>query len=79
MQLAATALTVTGGTLALSGANTYTAGTIVDSGATIQVGNNSALGGLGGNSVTLNGGTLQAGATVLALPNAIVARQVPAP
>ncbi len=62
-------LDVTGGTLALSGANTYSNTTIVGSGATVQVGNNSAL---GTNTVTLDGGsTLRAGAAGLTLSNGI--------
>ena len=64
-----TLLDVTGGTLALSGANTYSNTTIVGSGATVQVGNNNAL---GTNTVTLDGGsTLRAGAAGLTLSNGI--------
>ena len=64
-----TLLDVTGGTLALSGANTYSNTTIVGSGATVQVGNNNAL---GTNTVTLDGGsTLRAGAVGLTLSNGI--------
>ena len=46
-----------GGTLVLSGANTYTGGTTVGSG-TVNINSNSALGGTG-SGVVLNGGSLQ--------------------
>ena len=58
------------GTLILSGANTYTGGTILNTG-TIQVQNNSAL---GTGTLTLNGPdtTLQFGASSLSLANGII-------
>jgi fibronectin-binding autotransporter adhesin len=45
------------GTQVLSGSNSYTGGTTLESGATLGIGSNSAL---GAGGLTLNGGTLQA-------------------
>jgi autotransporter-associated beta strand protein len=56
------------GTTILSGANTYTGGTQLDSG-TLQVGGNSAL---GSGAVTFNGGVLQAGPGASSLGNGFV-------
>ena len=54
---AATGLTLSGpGTLTLGGSNTFTGGVFINSGL-LQMGNNGALGGGGGN-LTLTGGTL---------------------
>ena len=61
------ALTKTGaGTVILSGANTYSGGTTISAG-TIEVANNTAF---GSATVTLNGGTVQAGAAGLSISNA---------
>jgi len=63
-------LIIQSGTQALSGANTFTGGTTVSSGATLQVGASGALGTSGTSTLTLNGGTLQAGANNLSFNNA---------
>jgi outer membrane autotransporter protein len=54
------------GTLALTGANTYSGGTLISSGV-LQATNNGAV---GSGGVTLNGGTFQAGANALNFTNA---------
>jgi len=59
---------VAGGTQVLNGSSSYTAGTTVDNGATLLVGNNSAL---GSGDLELSG-TLRSGAANLTLGNAIV-------
>ncbi|MCU0795416.1 MAG: autotransporter-associated beta strand repeat-containing protein [Akkermansiaceae bacterium] len=46
------------GTLILTGANSYTGGTILDAG-TLRVQNNNALGGAPGGTLTINDGTLE--------------------
>ncbi len=48
-----------GGTLVLSGINTYTGGTTVSGNSTVQVTDQSNLGGSGNAKVTLDGGTLK--------------------
>lgn len=48
-------LTVSGGTLVLTAANTRTGATTVNSGATLQVGNGGGTGVIGGSAVTNNG------------------------
>jgi autotransporter-associated beta strand protein len=52
---ATTAINLTGGTLTLTGTNPYTGGTTIGAAATLQVGNNTATGTMGTNTVTLNG------------------------
>ena len=54
------------GTLVLTGANTYSGGTLISSGV-LQATNNGAV---GSGAVTLNGGTFQAGANALNFTNA---------
>jgi autotransporter-associated beta strand protein len=56
------------GTLALSGANTYTGGTVLSAG-TLAIGNNAALG--TGGLTTLDGTVLQAAADGLSLANTV--------
>jgi fibronectin-binding autotransporter adhesin len=64
-------LTLTGGTLILTGANTYTGTTTINTGATLQVGdgttiasnNTGAAGGFGANAAISNGTGVQGGAT----------------
>jgi autotransporter-associated beta strand protein len=56
-----------GGTLALTGANTFSGGTTLSNG-TLQVGNNNAL---GTGPVTLSGGTIQATGAAVTLANAV--------
>ena len=51
-------LTVAGGTLTLTGANTYTGGTTIDSGATLQLGNGTTNGTLAGGGAVTDDGTL---------------------
>ena len=65
---AGAAIAISGGTVALNGANTYSGGTTVNNGAVASAGNNAAFG-TGG--VTLDNGTIQAGADNLNLANAI--------
>ena len=57
------------GTLALSGANTYSGGTIVNNGV-LTFSTDSALGATSANNITLNGGTLASAATNLVLSSA---------
>ena len=69
------ALTITdtsptgGGVVVLAGANTYSGGTTVTNGATVQVTNSSSIG-TGG--LTLDNGTIQAGASGLTFNNAVL-------
>ena len=46
------------GTLILTGSNTYTGGTTVDCGSTLQIGNGGASGSIAGNVYLANGSTL---------------------
>ena len=64
---AGAAIAIAGGTVILNGANTYSGGTTI-SGGTAVAGNNSAF---GAGTVTIDGGTLQAGANNLTINNAI--------
>jgi fibronectin-binding autotransporter adhesin len=59
---------VGGGVLVLSGANTYSGGTAINSGVTVGVTNNSSL---GTGAVTFNGGTLQTQAGLSNFANAL--------
>ncbi len=52
------ALAVTGGTLDLNGTNTYTGGTVINSGGTVSISSDGNLGNTSGG-ITFNGGTLQ--------------------
>ena len=65
---AGAAIAITGGTVALNGANTFSGGTTVNNGAVASAGNNAAF---GAGGVTLDNGTIQAGADNLNLANAI--------
>ena len=57
-----------GGVVVLAGANTYSGGTTITNGATVQVTNSSSIG-TGG--LTLDNGTIQAGASGLTFNNAV--------
>lgn len=65
---AGAAIAITGGTVALNGANTFSGGTIINNGAVAVAGSNAAF---GAGGVTLDNGTVQAGADNLDLANAI--------
>jgi outer membrane autotransporter protein len=56
------------GTLTLSGNNTYSGGTILTAG-TLEAGHDNAFGNLAADTLTLNGGTLQASGAARTLPN----------
>ena len=56
-----------GGTVVLSGTNTYSGGTTISNGAPVQVTNTSSV---GSGTVTLNGGQFQAGVNNLVFGNA---------
>jgi autotransporter-associated beta strand protein len=60
---------VGGGSVELSASNSYTGGTLIESGARLAITNSSAL---GASLVAFNGGTLQAAGSGIALPNALV-------
>ena len=83
-----TALTVSGGTLTLTGANTYTGGTTINAGTMLNVngslaaGNSASVGGILAGSGTVNGlATLASGATIGSASNmlTVAALSVPSP